>query len=539
MSALGSVLRTDGSLRYQPLLALGQGGMAEVTLAVSKGPSGFSKLVVLKSMRKELVTDRDSMQLFLAEARLSARLNHANVVQIHEVIDSTQPRIVMEYLEGQTHAAIQRKANESFSTRMQLRVLSAVLSGLHYTHELLDYDGTPLNIVHRDVSPQNVVVTYDGQVKVLDFGIATRDNADENKRGGAIKGKFSYMPREQLLGEPVDRRADIHAVGAMLWHAAAGAMLWDGIEPADAMRRLIDGRIPKPSSIRPVDERLELIIMKALAPEPSDRYATAQELHDEIEGYLASTEPAISLREIGEFVSNLFSSDRNERRDQIRAKLANPSSIPPVIEALPQSGETDGMAALSVVEAAPQPPRRYLLAVVAVAVLLAAAGGIYQYKSASSQPSTPNMVTHADSDGRAWIQVRISVYPPNALLTIDGEAVYENPALLETRVDERDHEVIAKLPGYETVVRRLRFDYDISLDLVLKPSAPPPAASSSAVVDAVPSDADHKGVGAATGSSRRATSNARKPAPRPGQADNCSPPYYFKDGIKKFKPNCL
>src|SRR5512142_3324907 len=293
----------QSGLRYRPIIALGHGGMADVLLSVGRGPSGFNKLVVLKTMRKELVADEDLRQMFLAEARLSARLNHANVVQVYEVVDTALPCIVMEYLEGQPMSTLQKAAGDDFTMPMQLKVISEALTGLHYSHELKDYDGSPLNIVHRDVSPQNVFITYDGVVKVLDFGIAKASDATSQTRTGVIKGKITYMPREQLLAENVDRRADIYAVGCMLWHAAAGAKMWADMAEGEVMRALMDGRIPKPSDKHTVDAKLEAIVMKALAPEPADRYSTALELRLAIDEYLASTSPGTNARQVSELVS--------------------------------------------------------------------------------------------------------------------------------------------------------------------------------------------------------------------------------------------
>ena len=335
-------------LRFRPIIALGHGGMADVLLSVGRGPGGFHKLVVLKTMRKELVSDKDLREMFLAEARLSARLNHANVVQVYEVADTAMPCIIMEYLEGQPMSMLQREAGDAFTLPLQLKVISEALTGLHYSHELKNYDGTPLNIVHRDVSPQNVFITYDGVVKVLDFGIAKASDANNQTRTGVIKGKITYMPREQLLNENVDRRADIYAVGCMLWHAAAGQKLWVDTQDGEVMRALIEGTTPLPSEKRPVDSTLEAIVMKALAPDPNNRYLTALELRREVDAYLATSSPATTMREVGELISRTFAEQYEARKRQIHIAITSPHSEapPPIPEGLePIIGSAVGSAA--------------------------------------------------------------------------------------------------------------------------------------------------------------------------------------------------
>ncbi len=217
----------SGDGRFRVIAEVGEGGMAKVYLAVARGFSGFNKLVVLKSLRSNLASDRACVDMFLHEARLAARLNHPNVVQTYEVIEEDgRPVMVMEYLEGQplSQIAVRAQADKRFTLSMRLHVLCDVLAGLHYAHELRDFDGTALDLVHRDVSPQNIFVTFEGQVKLLDFGIAkvVHTSAPAETDAGVLKGKVLYMAPEQIAGEALDRRADIFAVGVMLWEALAG-----------------------------------------------------------------------------------------------------------------------------------------------------------------------------------------------------------------------------------------------------------------------------------------------------------------------------
>jgi serine/threonine-protein kinase len=221
----GHSAKTEAGRRFRVIAELGEGGMARVHLALARGPSGVNKLVVLKTLRSHLANDPACLEMFIHEGRLAARLNHPNVVQTYEVNeDGGRQVMVMEYLEGQplSHVYARGRKSGQLPLEMYVRVLCDALAGLHYAHELADFDGKPLNLVHRDVSPQNIFVTFDGQVKILDFGIAKAAvNAPNQTETGVLKGKVRYMAPEQIAGEALDRRADIFAVGAILWEVLA------------------------------------------------------------------------------------------------------------------------------------------------------------------------------------------------------------------------------------------------------------------------------------------------------------------------------
>src|SRR5262245_60556486 len=227
--------------RYRVLSELGRGGMSNVYLAVARGPSGVNKLVVLKALLPDLATEPYALTMFLDEARLAAQLNHPNVVQTYEVgTEGDRHVMVMEYLEGQPLSAVMKYAERSgapLPMKLHLRIIVNALEGLHYAHELRAYDGAALELVHRDVSPQNVFVTYDGQVKVLDFGIAKAASSSTHTATGIVKGKISYMAPEQMIADNVDRRADIYSIGCMLWAAATGKKLWKDNPDLQIMRR--------------------------------------------------------------------------------------------------------------------------------------------------------------------------------------------------------------------------------------------------------------------------------------------------------------
>jgi serine/threonine protein kinase len=293
----------SGGSKYQILMELGRGGMGVVHLAMSRGPRGFTKLLVLKIMRRELVGDDELHRMFLEEARISARLAHPNIVQLYEVSDHEgSPTIVMEYLEGQPLSSIVVGAPAKLPLPLHLYILSKTLAGLHAAHEQRDYDGSCLDLIHRDVSPHNIFVLFDGQVKVLDFGIAKAAGSEVETQTGLPKGKIRYMPPEQLMRDRMDRRADIFAVGVILWEALAGRRLWANREEGEITRALLARDIPALPDDVDIPPVLRTICARAMAPDPADRYATAEELQRDLERYLAGQPIACGAEEVGAFL---------------------------------------------------------------------------------------------------------------------------------------------------------------------------------------------------------------------------------------------
>ncbi len=317
--------------KFRLIAELGRGGMSEVYLAVIAGPAGFNKLVVIKLIKGELAEDPDFISMFLEEARLSARLSHPNVVQTNEVGEvGSRYYIAMEYLEGQPYSRILHRLgrDRGLPLGMSLRILTDVLQGLHYAHELADFDGSALGVVHRDVTPHNVFVTYDGQVKVVDFGIAKAMNSSHETRTGMLKGKVGYMAPEQAKGERVDRRADIFSVGVMLWEAAVGRRLWKGLNEVQILHQLLAGDIPSPRAMRPdISTQLEAIILRALATDRDRRQPTAQALQQELEELMDTGSERSTLREVGRLVSSAFDEERKKLKTIIEHQLAKSTML--------------------------------------------------------------------------------------------------------------------------------------------------------------------------------------------------------------------
>lgn len=309
--------------KYRLIAELGQGGMATVYLAVSLGTSGFRKLAVVKLIRPQYASDPDLIQMFLDEARLCARLNHPNIVQTYDVgVDDGQYLMAMEYLDGVSlHTAVARlgKTGVSFPFGLRAQALMEVLEGLRYAHELKDYDGKSLAIVHRDVTPHNIFITYDGQVKLLDFGIAKAATSSVQTATGVIKGKLTYMAPEQAMCDTIDARADLYAVGVMLWEAVTGRRRWPaGLSDAAVFTRVASGELPESPQAASVGlpPDIDRIVLKALAPKREDRYQTAAEMRADLEPVVRAMGES-SLRDLGTLLQTAFAEDRKRIRQVI------------------------------------------------------------------------------------------------------------------------------------------------------------------------------------------------------------------------------
>lgn len=314
--------------KYNLFATLGRGGMADVYLAVARGPSGFNKLVVIKRMRSGLADDDSFKKMFMDEARLAARLNHPNIVHTYDVGEEGGVSfIAMEYLEGQPLNRVIKESQGSGRPLDQCvcaRIVSEAAAGLHFAHELADYDGTPLGIVHRDVSPHNIFVTYEGQVKVVDFGIAKAALSSTQTEVGVLKGKVAYMSPEQAVSAPVDRRSDVFALGIVLWEMLTQQRLMTGETAASTLHRLLSAPIPHVGSVRSdVHPDLDRIVSRALDKDPDRRYRTAQEMRDALDSFIAAQQMVVRQDEIGRLVTSMFGDLRGEVRQQIQAHMSS------------------------------------------------------------------------------------------------------------------------------------------------------------------------------------------------------------------------
>jgi hypothetical protein len=292
--------------RYALYGKIASGGMATVHYGRLLGPIGFSRTVAIKRLHPHLTADAEFVSMFLDEARLAARIRHPNVVQTLDIV-ATEGEffLVMDYVEGVTLGRLLRRVavgRETLPLPVLAAIFSGILHGLHAAHEAKNEHGEPLEVIHRDISPQNIILGLDGVARLLDFGVAKATGRLQVTREGQIKGKIAYMAPEQLHGIPATRQSDVYALSVVLWETLTGRRLFqdgkDGSEQA-VLQRVLAGDVPGPSTLVPgLPSELDAIVEKGLRRDPRDRYATAREMASALESILPVAIPV----HVGEWV---------------------------------------------------------------------------------------------------------------------------------------------------------------------------------------------------------------------------------------------
>ncbi len=308
--------------KYELLRKIAVGGMAELYVARVTGMHGFEKLVALKRILDAHQGNHEFIQMLMDEARLAANLDHPNIAPVYDFgRDGSTYFFTMEYVRGKDLRQLVRAVHarsERVPLEHILTIATGIAAGLHYAHELCGPSGTPLGVVHRDVSPSNLLVTYDGGVKLVDFGIAKAAKLNPHESAdGTIKGKISYMSPEQVRGAPLDRRSDIYALGIILWELTTHSRLYRGGQ-YEVLERIASCDAPPPSSVDPnYPPDLEPIIMKALARDPQQRYANAEALQLALEDFAREQRYSLSSAKLAQYMREVFGEQIEAERSQL------------------------------------------------------------------------------------------------------------------------------------------------------------------------------------------------------------------------------
>jgi serine/threonine protein kinase len=493
--------------RYELVCPLGEGGMARVYLALQRGPFDATRVVVVKHIRPEYAADEEFLAMFVDEARIAVRLSHANVVHTYEVVaEAPDYCLVMEYLEGQTLTQVLKRAGrERLDRDDHIWVLSQVLAGLSYAHELKDFDGAPLGIVHRDVTPSNVLITSTGEVKLLDFGIAKAAGAVSLTQQGVIKGKIGYAAPEQCLAEAVDQRADVYSVGVMLWEAIAGRRRTTGTTPLAAFRTRIESGEPPIESVVPdVEPRLAEVCQRALARDPAQRYATSRELQQALEDYLVSRGRTARAEALGAIVRGSCGEELAQRRRALEGHAVSRqaagfgsyqrspgsvSSMRAISEAhshRPTSNTVDPFAE-------ERQRKRRGVVIAAVSALGLGVLGLVALRpnapvaASAAPPAALPPAPAAQSPVLAAaprMRLIVAATPGKAQIKVDGQVV-DNPYVADLPADGSKHQLSVSADGYAPIERALVLAHDLELKLALTRDA----GSKHAAVEAEPATA--------------------------------------------------
>ncbi len=460
--------------RYTLLAHLASGGMANLYLARFTGVDGFEKQVAIKQIHRYLLDQVEFIQMFIDEARIASRIAHPNVVQVLELGEADGVHFMaMEYVEGENLTAILRRG--ALPERICVRVVASAAAGLHAAHELKNKGGELLGVVHRDVSPHNILVSYEGATKVTDFGIArAKDNLHVTTEG-MVKGKFSYMAPEHARGESIDRRADVYALGVVLYEITTGRRTFQGESDVEVVNRVMRGEITPPSELVPdYSPDLEAIVMQALSPATAHRFQSAEELQGALEAYLARSGPPLLESAVAAHLKTRFA-------DRIAAKQELLRQCELLGEGGRSSAELRPLAA-----PAPLPRRSRLASLVILlvtAVLCASViGGVLWYKArrrAEQQPAPvrPQLVVFA-----------VKATPAEAQIAIDGVLV-ANPHR-ESRPRSTGVAIVrVTAPGHIPQEHEVPLSAGCDLSVALRPTPAPSARPDAALAPPAPKKA--------------------------------------------------
>ena len=478
---------------YQLLIPVGAGGMGRVWAARRVGAPSQS-LVALKTAIEEMVGDREFERILLDEARIASSIVHPNVCAIRELgAERGIPYLVMDWVDAGTLLdVISASPERKIDYYVAVRIIADVAAGLHAAHELTGSDGNLLHVVHRDVSPQNVLLSSKGHVKVADFGVArARGQLHKPTETGELKGKLSYMAPEQLTSKVFDRRADIFALGCCLYEATTGQRPYHGADALETMYKLLETDCVPPSSIiEDYPKDLETIVLRALEKDADQRFQTAEELRAVLEAFLARNGRLVTDRDVSQLVRSTLQPVLDARAkalvDASRAILEKKDE-PEVPRQEPREDSSHSSSGKTPRVWNTDPPKiiglgrlRLILGSIAAAAVFV--GAIVWLRSPAHPVTPPQPAARpstAEVPAAQLVTVTIRTDPPETELRVDEGPKLTSPQVITTTANAQLHAITASLDGYESQNRQVAFDHNQEIVLALKPRANEPAVAKS------------------------------------------------------------
>ncbi len=535
--------------RYAIYDAIASGGMATVHLGRLIGTAGFLRTVAIKRLHSQFANDPEFTSMFLDEARLASRIQHPNVVSTLDVVmRDHELLLVMEYVRGESLSRLVRRARDAggrLPPRVVVAIVAGALQGLHAAHEASDEKGQPLGLVHRDMTPQNILVGTDGVARVLDFGVAKAAGRVHTTRDGDIKGKVLYMSPEQLSAQPLSRTADIYAAGVVLFEALTGVRMFAGDNEGAALTRIIKNELSMPSAVAPELAPFDAIVRRASAANPTDRYATAQEMARALEGVAGGV---ASHSEVSDWVQRLCGELLDERA-RIVAEIERSStrSRPPL--PFPSSGamRADGQprSGVSQVSQVSQLSQASQVATVTSVTGINGANGGTTGTGVTAMTGVSAVMGASPPRSRSVVAIALVVMGLLVAVSVTVSVMLLRQANQKESASTTTPTATATSTGGDPA--------NVSAPAVARTSEAAPAApatgalagsdpatpASATAASASASASSGKTAGAAGATSARRNGNVGAP-PGGGRVVNCDPPYTIdKNGHQHFIPECL
>ena len=482
------------------LFPLASGGMASVYVGRLSGMAGFQRLVAIKIIHAHLARETAFVQMFLDEARLAAGIHHSNVGEILEVgEDDGLLFMVGELVMGQSIAEVFRRAKQmgvKISDDVSAWIVSRVCLGLHAAHDLQDHTGRALKLVHRDVSPKNILISYNGSVKLIDFGVAHAQGRLSHTDAGTLKGKIGYMPPEQIMGEKVDRRGDLFSLGVVLYKMVTGRTPFQGGSDGERIHKILQGNFKPPKKVAPeLDGVLEDIILRSMATKPDERFSTAALMSADLESYLRTRTTSVGSLQMAKLMDELFEEDIFEFQYRLQTSSAESADgdqedlLTGAKSATTRSGYSEPPTAAETpaeIEHGTIRTKRSnklgmgigiagaLLAVIVIAWVVISGGGEPEKVVPAvvppvtvREPKVEEKITVVEEE-KPPSKITLDIMPKNAVISVDGKTVEKGTTELSFPTDGLRHELKATAVGYVDEIMTFVSDKDQAVEIHLK-----------------------------------------------------------------------